>query len=216
MTTLVEAIENENVLDVFKFLTLNRRQFTGDSIPYNIENYKGDAVDYKKLIISTPLWASNILELDEFCVDLNKKLLEIQEKSSFWDYEIEEFLKENGYDNSLYEHLNSNYTYNFESCYLDRDIHFTLFNFDDTYYVALSVHYGADARVGFSDCLVFNVSDIDYFFNSMEINAYTESNDEDILIYDLEDIATFDNEKEEWILNETSERVLIYSSANGF
>ena len=216
MSTLLEAFKKESVLDVFNFLTLNRQQFVGDSIPYDLETYKNDAVDYKNLIISTPVWASNILELDEFSINLNKKLLKYQEKSSFWDSEIEGFLDDNGYDISLYEHHFSNYTYNFEYCLLDRDIHFTLFDFDDCHYVALSVHYGADARAGFSDCFVFNVKDMDYFYNSMEITAYTASNDEDISIFELEDIATFNEENKEWILNETNEQVIVYSSANGF
>lgn len=217
---VLEAMNNDNVLEMVNNLILPQRTFTSvfSGEPYNLESYKGDAIDYENLLISVPLWASNILETDEFSKEVTKRLLEFQDDSNnhFWDYNIESFLLDNGFcelDSIEY----SDYTYNDgDHCRLDRDIHYTTFKYDGDYYVCFSVHHGADARVGFSDSIVLAIKDDSIFHHSMDIQVWELESDNDYQWYELDEIATFNKEESAWYLNEGNLLLGVYSCANGY
>ena len=218
VSKVLEAIKNENVLETVLNLIHPQKYYGGSPIEYNIDKYNGDAIDDENLLISVPLWAKNILEFDNFSKELSEKLIEWQEQNNthFWDYNIQLFLEENGYDEHYFESFGG-YTYNHSDCNrLDRYIHYTVFKYDFEYYVCFSIHHGADARIGFSDSIVLKVRDVDYFHCSMSIVAYDTVTDIDYEWYQLEDVATFDKETKEWRMNDTNNLVSIYSSANGF
>lgn len=216
----MEAIKNQSVKDTVLSLMQPQQSYgyVTQSTKYDIKRYKDGAVDTENLLISTPLWADNILEFDGFSTELTKKLLKYQDDNNehFWDYNISEFLSEQGYDLDLFEHGHGDYTYNNpDYYYLDRNIHYTVFNYDGEEYVCMAIHHGADARIGFSDSMVFKITDLDYFFLSMEITAYNTETDEDISISELDEIATYNKEEKEWQTKDGNAYISIYSSADG-
>lgn len=212
---VLESLHNDDVLNTVLNLIQPQRYFTGDSVGYDIEKYNGDSIDYENLLISVPLWASNNLEIDDFSKQATEKLLAWQDDNNehFWDYNIAEWLDENGF-NEQFEKLFNGYTYN-DSDYnrLDRDIHYTLFQYDYEYYVCFSIHHGADARTGFSDSIILKVYDDCTFHSSMEIMIFERESDNDYQWYELDDIAQYENG--EWILNDSKLPLSIYSYANG-
>jgi hypothetical protein len=203
--TLLNAINMEDWGGIASIMIEPQRQFVGDSKPYEV-NLDKDLVDVERLLVRTDVWIKEHLEIDEFSKWVNRIMYILQNEADveLWDYKVCEYLESLGID---VEDENNGYTYN-DPDYnrLDRDIHYTTFIYDGEMYVIFSVHYGADARVGFGENACFKVSDKDSFYQSMNISVY-DKDDNDIEIWHVEDIATYNKEKDEWIHNETGETI---------
>lgn len=217
--TILSFMNQGNVLQMVNNLIEPQRSFTSvfSGTPYNLEKYKGNAIDIENMVISVPIWASNILETDEFSKKVTTLLLNWQDENDthFWDYNIEQFLLDNGIEIDSVEY--SDYTYN-DCDYnrLDRDIHYTVFKYDCDYYVCFSVHHGADARIGFSDSIVLAIKDECVFDISMQIQVFERESDMDYQWYELDEIATYNSNDETWYLNDSNLPLSVYSSADGF
>jgi hypothetical protein len=172
--------------------------------PYEVDLDKG-LVDVERLLVRTDVWMKENLEIDDFSKWVNRILYVVQNEAGNelnGKGEIGEYLESLGID---VENVNEEYTYNNSDYYrLNRDILYTTFIYEGEMYVVFSVHYGADARVGFGENACFKVYDKDTFPQSMNISVY-DKDDNDIELWHVEDIATYNKEKDEWIHNETGE-----------
>lgn len=212
------AIVQEDREELFQLMIEPSRQFVGDSAEYKV-NLDADAIDTKNLLVRIDKWMDTMLDFDEFSTWINR-ILYLQEKESederLWDYNVPEYLSDLGIE---VDNIQSGYTYNDGGDYsrLDRDIHFTTFEYESEYYVVFSVHYGADARAGFGDFVCFKINDYAYFGTGMEIEAYIDDNaNEEISCNEIEDIATYNEDRDSWVHNETGKELTLYSSSNGF
>lgn len=211
---LFNALINENMEEVCKEMILPRRYFAGDSIAYKVDLNR-DAINVEDLTINIDVWMKNTLEFDENSNIFNRIIRQSSLNNNYlWDYEFIDLLNELGFEIEL---VSSEYTYNdTDHNRLNRDIHYSIFEYDGEYYIAFSVHYGSDARAGFGDLACFKIIDIDYFYDSMTIEGYVKNEDKCLEWYEIEEIATYDKENNAWFHNETGEEIKLYSPANGF
>jgi hypothetical protein len=221
-TELFNAILQEDMGEIASIMIRPSRDFTGGSYPYKVDLEKG-AVYYNgyNFLVRTDVWMNNILEIDEFSMWVNRVLyiLEKESDNDLWDYEVCEYLESLGIDvdDRKGYMCGSGYTYNdSDSCYLDRDIHYTIFSHDGDGYVVFKVHYGADARAGFGELVCFKVRDMDYFYDSMMVTAYDSVANEDIDINEVDEIAIYDKDSDSWFHKETGNEIYINSSADGY
>jgi hypothetical protein len=197
------------------------RDFTGGVYPYEVDLNKG-AVYYNgyHFLVRTDVWMNNILEHDEFSKWVNRVLyvLKAEADNDIWDYDVCQYLESLGIEiESDIDYGGSGYTYNSpDYCFLDRDIHYTIFRHDGEYYMVFRVHHGADARVGFGELACFKIRNIDYIYDSMEIRAYDSVTDKDIDIGEVEEIAEYNKEADTWKHKETGNEIYLHSSADGY
>lgn len=219
---LLNALMQEDMGEVASIMIRPSRDFTGGSYPYEV-NLDKSAVYYDGYnhLVRIEAWMNTMLEQDEFSMWVNRILyvLSAESDNDLWDYNVCEYLEGLGVevDDKKGYLVGSGYTYNNpDYCFLNRDIHYTIFEHDGESYVVFRIHYGADARVGFGDMACFKVKDMDYFYDAMTVTAYDSVKEEDVDIYELEEIAEYDKETDTWIHKETGNEIWIHSSADGF
>lgn len=211
---LFNALMNENMEEVCKEMILPKKYFIGDVKAYEVDLNR-DAINVEDLTINIDVWMKNMLEFDKNSNMFNRIIRQNSLNNNYlWDCEFIDLLNELGFDIEL---IISEYTYN-DSDYnrLNRDIQYSIFEYDGEYYIAFSVHYGSDARAGFGDLACFKISDINYFHESMTIKGWVKSEDKNLEWYEIEEVATYDKESNTWIHNETGEEIELDSLANGF
>lgn len=171
--------------------------------------------DYRMALIRIEAFFDKLLDIDDdFAQEVNEILYNIEKDDS---EKVIDILKgiyggdiesENGYMTG------QGYTYNSENDF-SRDFTYHIFEYKRTPYVFITVHHGADARVGFGSMVCFKIDDIDYFF-SWSIQVWDSVTDNDYESHQLEEIANYDIETDTWTHKETGNELSLYTVANGF
>ena len=151
--------ENEVTFDIWK----GSEELTSKNIEYSVSTFH---------------YLSSVLELDEFCNRINKRIKTHNakmmnrydyDKTVHWTDELKDFLEVSMYGDFITDVTESYNTYNFE-CSLDQTLQFFQFTYDGDRYIGLQVHGGCDVRGGYTTVQVFKlISWVDYFTGSPNV-----------------------------------------------
>lgn len=210
---LLNSLLEHDMYNVCNNMIHPAQSFVGGAQPYSVDLDR-DAIIDRDLLVRIDVWMNTMLSFNDFTDKVNQAIyLSESLYGKAFDYLMVDRLIDMGFD--IEKHLNG-YTYNDpDNCRLTRDIHYSVIKHDGDYYTIFSIHYGADARVGFSDIACFLINDIDYFFLGMSIDAYDEDTDQNYEWYEVEDVAEY-REGIGWVNNDTGSVINLYSTANGY
>lgn len=171
--------------------------------------------DYRMPLIRVEAFFDKLLDInDDFAQEANEILYSLKKDNS---QDVIDILKEK-YDDNIDDDCGymtvKGYTYNSENDF-NRDFTYHIFEYNGDSYVFITVHYGADARVGFGSMVCFKILDIDYFF-IWSIQVWDSKTDDDFTTYDLEEIANYDIETDTWTRKDNGNELNLYTVANGF
>ena len=196
---LLNSLLGHDMYNVCNNMIQPSQSFVGGAQPYNV-NLDRDAIIDEDFLVRIDVWMNTMLSFNDFTDKVNQAIyLSESLYGKAFDYLMVDRLIDMGFDN----------------CRLTRDIHYSVIKNDENYYTIFSIHYGADARVGFSDIACFLINDIDYFFLGMSIDAYDEDTDQNYEWYEVEDVAEY-RVGVGWVNNDTGSVINLYSTANGY
>lgn len=171
--------------------------------------------DYRMPLIRIEAFFDKLLDIDDdFAQEVNEILYGLKKDDS---QAVIDILKEK-YGNDIEDENGymtvQGYTYNSENDF-SRDFIYHIFEYNGDEYVFITIHHGADARVGFGSMVCFKINDIDYFF-MWTLQVYDTVTDTDYESYQLEDIANYDIKTDTWIHKETGNEIRLYTVADGY
>lgn len=171
--------------------------------------------EYRMPLIRIEAFFDKLLDIDDdFAQEVNEILYSLEKDDSNAVLEIlkkkydDEIDVENGYM------VGDGYTYNSENDFT-RDFVYHIFEYNGDSYVFISIHHGADARVGFGSMVCFKMVDVDYFF-SWNIQVWEKGSDSDYEAHELEDVANYDIETDTWTHKESGNELNLSTVADGF
>lgn len=171
--------------------------------------------DFRMPLIRIEAFFDELLDIDDdFAQEANEILYGLEKDDSQAVIDIlkekygDDIDDENGYMTV------KGYTYNSENDF-NRDFVYHIFEYDGEPYAFITVHHGADARVGFGSMVCFKITDYDYFF-MWDIQIWDSETDEDFNTYQLNDIADYNIETDTWTRKDNGNELNLYTVADGF
>lgn len=217
---MIDLIKKGDKREIIDAMIENRSRSAQSNVRYEERdiNFKGEAIkvlhpdtEFPMPVIRIEKFLETMLDIDDFSLIVNEELYSLEKDDS--EKTIEK-LKEKDYEIEEENYSFKGYTYNGEND-LSHDITLHTFEYEGEHYVFISVHYGADARIGFGPMVCFKINDIDYFMN-FTIDVYDSKTDEDFSTYELDDIANYNAEKNEWIRKDNGNTLSLYTPADGY